>query len=183
MPFDTMIDLAINDDLNTSFMPDAVGGGAASWPARGRAWLDPRVVVGASDAGAHLDMIDTFAYSSKLLQYGVREFGVITLEEAVRQLTDVPARLVGLVGRGRIEVGYHADFAIFDADEVGAGPIHSRFDLPAGALRLYCEAQGVCHVIVSGTPIIKDGERTGYRTGNILRSGIDTETPSLELTA
>ena len=63
---------------------------------RGKVWSDPRTIIGASDAGAHLDTIDTFAFTTQLLGRGVREKKLIGLEEAVHQLTDVPARLYGL---------------------------------------------------------------------------------------
>ena len=52
--------------------------------------------MGASDAGAHLDMLDTFAFTTQLLGRGVREMKLISLEEAVHQLTEVPARFYGL---------------------------------------------------------------------------------------
>ena len=64
-PFDTLLDIALEDDLLTSFMPPLFGDDDASWQLRGRTWLDDRTVIGASDAGAHLDMIDTFAFSTQ----------------------------------------------------------------------------------------------------------------------
>ena len=51
-------------------------------------------VIGASDAGAHLDMIDTFAFSTQVLEHGVRKRGLIGLEQAIHQLTAVPAALI-----------------------------------------------------------------------------------------
>jgi len=50
-------------------------------------------------------MIDTFAFSTQVLGKGVRERGLLPIEEAVRQLTDVPARLYGLKDRGRLRSG------------------------------------------------------------------------------
>ena len=99
-PFDAMLDLAIAEGLRTSFMPPAVGGDAAMWQVRGKLWADDRTVIGASDAGAHLDMIDTFAFSTQVLGNGVREHQVIRLAQAVHQLTQVPAELMGLRERG-----------------------------------------------------------------------------------
>ena len=113
-PFDAMLDLAISEDLLTSFMPTPIGDDDASWKLRAEVWRDPRAVVGASDAGAHLDMIDTFAVPTQVLGNGVRRHGVIGLEEAVRQLSDVPARLYGVRERGRLEPGWHADVVVFD---------------------------------------------------------------------
>jgi N-acyl-D-aspartate/D-glutamate deacylase len=175
-PFDAMIDVALADDLRTSFMPPSSGDRPEDWQARGRAWLDDRTVVGASDAGAHLDMIDTFALSTQVLGNGVRRHGVVGLEEGVRQLTDVPARLYGLRDRGRLHVGMRADVVVFDPDTIDCGPTYTRFDLPAGAGRLYADAAGIDHVLVNGVEIVQKGEHTGALPGTVLRSGRDTET-------
>ena len=175
-PFDTLLDIAIEDDLQTYFMPLTIGTDDASWDLRGRLWTDDRTVIGASDAGAHLDMIDTFAFSSQVLGTGVRERSLVSLEEGVRQLTDVPARLYGLRERGRLEVGWHADIVVFDAETIGLGETYTKYDLPAGAGRLYADARGVDHVVVGGVEIVRAGKETGQRPGTILRSGEHTET-------
>ncbi len=175
-PFDAMIDIALADDLLTSFVPPSGGDDPASWKLRGETWLDDRTVIGASDAGAHLDMIDTFAFSTQVLGRGVREHALLPVEEAVRQLTDVPARLYGLRERGRLEPGWHADIVVFDATTVGSGPVYTRFDLPTGAGRLYADAIGIEHVLVNGIEIVRAGQSTGERPGSVLRSGLDTET-------
>jgi N-acyl-D-aspartate/D-glutamate deacylase len=175
-PFDAMIDLALADELKTSFMPPGAGDSPADWQARGRVWQDDRAVIGASDAGAHLDMIDTFALATQVLGNGVRRHGAIPLEEAVRQLTDVPARLYGLRERGRLEPGWHADVTVFDPDTVESGPTYTRYDLPAGAGRLYADARGTDHVLVNGVEIVRGGEHTGALPGTVLRSGRDTDT-------
>lgn len=174
--FDTLIDIAVEDDLRTYFMPPSMGEDDATWKLRGELWHDDRTVIGASDAGAHLDMIDTFAFSSQVLGEGVRKRKLITMEEAVRQLTDVPARLYGLRERGRLEEGWHADIVVFDAAEVGLGATYTKYDLPAGAGRLYADAKGIEHVFANGVEIVRDGKDTGARPGTILRSGRDTST-------
>ena len=136
-------------------------------------------VIGASDAGAHLDMIDTFTYSTSLLGPAVREKGLLTLEEAVHQLSDVPARLYGVRDRGRLAPGWRADVVVLDPKRVGPGPVHFRNDLPTGASRLFAEADGIAHVLVNGTEIVSGGELTGATPGTVLRSGRDTETVSV----
>jgi N-acyl-D-aspartate/D-glutamate deacylase len=177
-PFDCLLDLALAEELRTSFMPAAIGDDAASWQLRAKTWRDPRAVVGASDAGAHLDMIDTFAFSTVLLGEA-RERALLPLEEAVRLLTDVPARLYGLRDRGRLCEGARADLVVFDAARVARGPVHFRHDLPAGAGRLYADALGIERVIVNGVEIVREGKHTGALPGTILRSGRDTETVEL----
>ena len=175
-PFDTLIDIAVQDDLQTYFMPPTMGEDDDTWKMRGELWHDDRTIIGASDAGAHLDMIDTFAFSSQVLGEGVRKRGLITLEEAIHQLTEVPAGLYGLRERGRLEVGYHADVVVFDADEIGLGETYTKYDLPAGAGRLYADANGVEHVFANGVEIVRHGEDTGARPGVVFRSGRDTAT-------
>jgi N-acyl-D-aspartate/D-glutamate deacylase len=174
-PFDCMLDLAISEDLATSFMPTPIGDDDASWKLRAQVWRDPRAVVGASDAGAHLDMIDTFAFSTVLLG-NARERELVPLEEAVRLLTDVPARLYGLRDRGRLAEGACADVVVFDPATVASGPVYVRHDLPGGASRLYADAIGIEHVVVNGVEIVRGGEHTGALPGTILHSGRDTET-------
>ena len=179
--FDVMLDLALEEGLRTSFIPlDFAGGDDESlWALRGKLWADERTVIGASDAGAHLDMIDTFAFSTQVLGNGVREHGVISLEEGVHQITQVPAELLGLRERGVLREGWHADVVIFDPDQVGTGPTYFRTDLPADEPRVYADALGVHHVFVNGTQIIRDGKHTGAHPGKALRSGVDTYTPDL----
>jgi N-acyl-D-aspartate/D-glutamate deacylase len=172
-PFDAMLDLAISEDLLTSFMPTPIGDDDASWKLRAEVWRDPRAVVGASDAGAHLDMIDTFAFSTVLLG-NARKRALIPVEEAVRLLTEVPAKLYGLTGRGRLAEGAIADVVVFDPATVASGPVYMRHDLPGGAPRLYADAIGIEHVIVNGVEIVTGGEHTGALPGTILHSGRDT---------
>jgi len=175
-PFDAMLDLALSEDLRTSFSPFIPGDDEASWQLRAKVWRDPRTVIGASDAGAHLDMIDTFTCTTSLLGPGVREKRLISLEEAVHQLSNVPARLYGIRERGRLAPGWRADIVVFDESRVGPGPIHTRHDLPAGAARLYAEAEGIEHVLVNGVEIVRGKQFTGALPGTVLRSGRDTET-------
>ena len=96
-------------------------------------------------------------------------------------LTAAPARLYGFRDRGTLREGAHADVLIFDPDTVGSEPVGTRFDLPGGAGRLYAEATGIDHVLVGGTRIVSDGQYTGARPGRVLRSGVDTATPTLQL--
>jgi len=175
-PFDMFCDLSLEEDMRTSFSPFIPGDDEESWKLRAEVWQDPRVVVGGSDAGAHLDMIDTFACATSLLGPACRDRGLIKLEEAVHQLTDVPARLYGIKERGRLAEGWAADICIFDPETVGPGQLHTRCDLPSGAARLYAESSGIEHVVVGGVETVRSGGLTGEHAGRILRSGTDTET-------
>ena len=175
-PFDAMLDIVVADRLRTSLMMPRRGDDEETWRMRGEAWLDGRTIVGASDAGAHLDMIDTFTTPAKVLSEGVRERKLLSIEQAVQQLTTVPARLVGIRERGELKVGHHADVVVFDPQTVGCGPVYTRQDMPAGAARLYADAIGVKHVIVNGREIVRDNQFQGTFPGKVLRSGRDTYT-------
>jgi N-acyl-D-aspartate/D-glutamate deacylase len=147
-----------------------------TWKIRMEVWRDGRAVIGASDAGAHLDFLASFNYATVLLGGPVRERKLMPIEEAVHLLTDVPARLYGLKERGRLEEGWHADVVVIDPESVGSQEVRMRFDLPTGAPRLYGGANGIDHVIVNGVEIVDHGEFTDARPGTLLRSGRDTDT-------
>lgn len=179
-PIDVMLDLALADDLMTVFAPLLSGHDHETYVLRGKIWQDDRALIGASDAGAHLDMIDTFSFSTTVLQEGVRNHGVVSLEDAVRLMTERPARYAGLIDRGQLRPGYHADIVIFDRDTVGRGPTYNRFDVPGDQFRVYADAEGVHHVFVNGVQIVRDGEHTGSLPGTVLRSGRDTRTVAMD---
>jgi len=179
-PVDVLIDVVLPDRLPlTMVFPSLVpslGRSDESWEARAAVWRDPRTVLGGSDAGAHADLMCHANYTTALLGETVRERSLFTLEAAVRELTDVPARLYGLRERGRIAEGWFADLVVFDPATVGTGPTTVRHDLPAGAERLYNEATGIAHVFVNGQEAVRHGAFTEARAGELLRSGVSTET-------
>jgi len=176
-PLDALLDIVIADDLATGLEPPTVGTDDASWAERARLLdSDPRVIAGGSDAGAHLDMMKTFACHTSFFAEGVRNRQLMSFERAVQLFTDAPARLYGLTGRGRVAEGCFADLVILDPDTVGPGTVAPRQDLPGGGWRLYSEATGIDATIVSGTPIVLDGRVTGDTPGTTIRSGRDTDT-------
>ena len=175
-PFDSMLDIAIADGLATGIQPPVLGDDDESWAIRAQLVGDPRVIVGGSDAGAHLDMVDTFSAQTSFLAKGVRQRELLSLPAAIHALTDAPARLYGLRGRGRIAEGWFADLVIFDPEEVGPGQTVARSDLPAGGWRLTSTPTGIDSVIVNGTEVIHRNEATGELPGTVMRSGTDTDT-------
>lgn len=92
----------------------------------------------------------------------VRERRVISLEEAVRKLTSVPARQFGFAERGEIREGWAADLVIFDPATVGDT---ATFDAP------HAYPTGVAYVLVNGQPVVRSGEATSARPGKVLRRG------------
>jgi len=175
--FATLIDIVVADKLRTSLMREAKGNDAAGFKLRGELWHNDMTIVGASDAGAHMDMIDTFAFSTLLLQ-NAREFGVMSLPEAVHQLTQVPATALGIRDRGLLAKGLYADLVVFDGENVGRGPVYTRYDLPGTTAegRLYADAIGIDWVVVNGQVVVRDGEVAQARPGTVFRSGRDTFT-------
>jgi N-acyl-D-aspartate/D-glutamate deacylase len=174
-PFDALLDIVVADRLRTGLRPP-IGESEEDWVLRAKAWQDPRAIVGGSDAGAHLDTMCGAIYSTSMLGDGVRARSLLSWEQAVRQLTDIPARLYGLRDRGRLAPGAFADVVVFDPNAIGHGPVRTRDDLPGGASRLYAEATGIEHVMVNGTEIVRSGAFSGTVPGRVLRSGRDTDT-------
>jgi N-acyl-D-aspartate/D-glutamate deacylase len=115
-------------------------------------------------------------YTSDLLGKSVRDRGLLPIERAVHLITDVPARLFGFNGRGRIAPGYWADLVAFDPAFIGPDSLCVRRDLPGGAARLFCHALGIKHVFVNGVQIVAGNEITGALPGTVLRSGRDVST-------
>jgi N-acyl-D-aspartate/D-glutamate deacylase len=176
--WDVLCDIAVADGLQTSFGTPVVET-TDDWVTCVDLARDNRVVLGASDAGAHLDMIEAFSYPTVLLERAVRQHRLMSLEEAVHLISDVPAQLYGIRDRGRIAKRYYADLVVLDPTTIGSGEVSVRNDLPAGACRLHAGARGVECVIVNGVPTVVRGELTGARSGSVLRSGVDTTTPSM----
>ncbi len=172
--FDTLCDIVVADDLRTGLLQPMRGNDDETWELRVKVWRDERTVLGGTDAGAHLDLLATFNATSVMLGNAVRQRQLLTWEEAVHHLADVPAHLYGIKDRGRLAEGYHADINIIDPTTVGARPTYAKYDLPGGAWRLYGEADGFDHVFVNGTEIVRNGEFTPARPGTLLRSGRDT---------
>jgi len=175
-PWDALADIVVDDNLNTVITVPDKGQGDDTWERRVEVWRDDRAIVGASDAGAHLDMIDSFSFSTTMLARAVRERNLMSFEEAVTHLTDRPARLYGLRDRGRLAEGYFADVVVLDPETVGPGDVYMKFDLPGGAGRVYGEAIGIEHVLVNGVPTVEKGKILSSRPGTLIRSGRDTDT-------
>ena len=129
----------------------------------------PRSVVTFSDSGAHVSQIMDSSLQTHVLSHWVREKQALTLEEAVRMLSFVPAYHWGLGGRGLLREGYHADVVIFDPERVNPRIPELTYDLPAGARRLKQKADGIMATVVNGEVLLRNNEHTGALPGKLLR--------------
>jgi N-acyl-D-aspartate/D-glutamate deacylase len=174
--FDTLVEIVLNDDLRTILWPLPTDSDDASWELRRQAWARDDVLLGGSDAGAHLDRMCGAPYTTRFLADCLRGRQLVPLERAVHLITQAPADLFGLRDRGVITEGAHADLVLFDPETVDMEDVTLVADLPGGAARLYAGSTGVDRVYVAGQPIVREGAPTGDLPGTVLRSGRDTRT-------
>ena len=149
------------------------------WAARVVVWKDRRVMLGGSDAGAHVDLMCHANYPTVVLGEVVRDRGLLSLEEAVEMMTDRPARHYGLRHRAGSPTASMPTWSCSTAMRGGRGPQMVLHDLPGGGERLHAGSRGIDRVLVGGIEVVVDGEVTDGRPGRVLRSGHDTETVSL----
>jgi N-acyl-D-aspartate/D-glutamate deacylase len=168
-PADAMLDLALSENLETEFRWRTEN---PEWTAAvGEAQLDSRMIVGTSDGGAHLARDDGADWSSYFLRSWVLDRHVWTLEDGIRQITQVPAALIGLTDRGVIRPGAWADLMVFDPDTVGPWRKEFVHDLPGGVGRFKAFGRGVHATVVNGVPIVREGELTGALPGRVVSPG------------
>jgi N-acyl-D-aspartate/D-glutamate deacylase len=175
-PFDALLDIVIADELRTVLWPLPTDDDADSWKLRAEAWGRDDVLLGGSDAGAHLDRMCGAPYTTQFLGDCLRGRQLVSLERAVQMLTQEPAELFGLRDRGVLAEGANADVVVFDPATVDSGDVSMVHDLPGGTARLFADAVGVRRVFVNGRAVAADGALTGDLPGTVLRSGRDTRT-------
>ncbi len=156
-PLDVMCELSLSEDLTTRFRAYIANDDQAEV---GSLLTEDHVVLGLTDAGAHVDQLCDAPLPTDLLGTWVRERELMPLERAVRKLAGEPADMFGFEGRGYLRPGYAADVTVFDPDTVAPGPQRRVRDLPANGERLTNEEPtGVRHVLVNGTLIRTDEQQ------------------------
>jgi N-acyl-D-aspartate/D-glutamate deacylase len=166
-PADVMFDIALADDLNTVF----------HWSNETPAWREllkevqrhEQMIVGVSDGGAHLDRDDGQEWPSHFLSTWWRTEQVWTLEEAIAQITSIPASILGLHDRGRLAVGLPADIYMFDPERIGAGSCRQEIDAVTGAARFRAVPTGAIATLVNGVVVVENGTATGELPGEVVR--------------
>ena len=165
-PTEVVMDLALEKDMKQFFLQPIANEN------QGHALeliRHPRTVVTFSDSGAHVSQIMDSSLQTHLLGYWVREKQELTLEEAVRQLTFVPASFWGINHRGLLREGYAADVVVFDPDRIAPMMPELVYDLPAGARRLKQKSAGIAATVVNGEVLMRHNEHTGVLPGQLLR--------------
>ena len=174
--FYTLLDIVLADDLKTVLWPGPTDDDPASWLMRQTVWEHEEVMIGGSDAGAHLDRMAGASYPTEWIRDCLSGRKLTSVEKAIEHMTDVPARFFGLVNRGRIEKDFHADLVVFDPERIDAQELKILNDLPGESPRLYAGSEGVEKVFVNGVLTVDSGKPTEVLSGVILRSGSHTVT-------
>ena len=125
----------------------------------------PWVAIASDGSAINLDAAGVphprnYSTNARVLGHYVRDEKVLTLPEAVRKMTSLPAQILGLKDRGQIREGFAADLAIFDAARVRET---NSFEKPKSY------AEGVPYVLVNGVVVIDKGQHTGAKPGKVLR--------------
>ncbi len=165
-PVAVFIDLALEQGLKQFFLQPLVNHNQEHVLEMMR---HPRSVITFSDSGAHVSQIMDSSLQTHVLGHWVRDKQALTLEEAVRQLSFVPASHWGLSGRGLLREGWNADVVIFDPQTVAPQLPEVVYDLPAGARRLKQQATGFLATVVNGETVLRHNEHTGALPGRLLR--------------
>ena len=132
---------------------------------------DPNTIIALGDGGAHYGLICDASYTTHALTYWMRDRRGerLPLAWTVQQLTDAPARAVGLGDRGRLVAGLKADINLIDLDRLKVSAPHPVHNLPGGGRRLEQKAEGYRATIVSGEVTYRDGVFTGALPGRLVR--------------
>jgi N-acyl-D-aspartate/D-glutamate deacylase len=165
---DAMLDLSLDEELDTVFEDSITQGDEKAVAAIFRS---PHVMLGQSDAGAHVASANPgFGFGTVLLSYWVRQRGIMPMEEAIRKLTFMPASIFGIHDRGLLRPGMAADVFVFDPVAIDLEKPEQVNDLPEGAPRYIQHARGIRYTIVNGSVLMDNGAHTGAYPGKVLRS-------------
>ena len=145
---EAMLDISIADGLETRFTKPPTSN-------QDRARLTqmiqhPSVLIGASDAGAHVRGFSTYGDTAVVFDDFVRNGHVLSVEQAVKRLTSDLAVAWNLPNRGLLRPGYAADLAIFDPATIARGPERDVADMPTGCARYVRGSVGVDATVVNG---------------------------------
>ncbi|MDT5067634.1 MAG: N-acyl-D-amino-acid deacylase [Mycobacterium sp.] len=170
-PLDEAYDRVLDDDGHAMLLITLANFRDASLDTVAGLFGRDDVVLGLGDGGAHYGMICDASFPTYMLAHWARDrpSGRLSVADAVRQLTTVPARVAGLADRGRIAVGYKADLNVIDHAALRLHRPVVAHDLPGGGRRLDQTADGYVATVVSGEVIAENGVPTSARPGKLVR--------------
>jgi N-acyl-D-aspartate/D-glutamate deacylase len=163
---DAFLDLALEENLETRFVHITTQGDPA---AVCEILKHPAVVIGQSDAGAHMGYDARFGYCTAFLGRWVRDYKIMPLEEAVSKITFRVASLFGMGDRGLLRPGMAADVTVFDPATINTLEPEYVQDLPGNETRMIQNANGIHYTLVNGRIAVDHGKATGACSGAILR--------------
>jgi N-acyl-D-aspartate/D-glutamate deacylase len=169
-PVDAFLDLAIAENLELGITVQLIN---ADQNAVAKLITLPEVMIGLSDAGAHVSQHCEAGSPTYTLREWVYRKPVMSLESAVRRLTSEPAQFLGLKTKGTIRAGMDADLVVFDPATVGTQPLEWVNDLPGGAPRLIERSQGIIYSMVGGEVVFANNEYQGVMPGRVLKPTVD----------
>ena len=153
-PLAVALDIALRDGLATRFTINFANNDPAAVSTLLR---EPGLVLGLSDAGAHISQICDALMPLDYLSRWVRDRELCTPEAGIHRLTGELGSVLGLQRRGLLAEGWAADIAVLEWDNLDPGEVRRVRDFPAGGDRLVADApRGLRHVLVNGVPIRRD---------------------------
>ena len=166
-PYDAALDLLVEEDEHMSHL---------MWTSQSFSEADIRLALSQPDCAVisdtlalapegclkhHIGSLSGYGWAARFLQHYVRDHAVLSLAEAIRRMTALPAARLGVTDRGTLKAGACADITVFEPDHIAS---HCDVAQP----RRY--ATGIAHVLVNGIFSMRDGERTRHDAGQVLRS-------------
>ena len=155
-PLDWLLDHSLSaNGMDTLFIAMLLN---SDEKAVGKLLKHPRSNITLSDAGAHLTFFNDAGYGLYMLQRWVRENKLMSIEEAIYNLTGKQADIYRIDQRGRLVPGQYADMMLFDPDEVAVSQSYRVSDLPGGGSRLNIDGEGIKGVWINGKRVLEDGD-------------------------
>jgi len=166
---DTMLDLAVSEDLKTEFFAPAVNRGMELMK---EVIQYPYVTFGVSDGGAHTKFLTAGRFPTEAIVKYCRDLQWLSLEDIHWRLSALPAFCAGFKDRGTLREGAPADIVVYDLDKLAVQPIEILHDLPGNEWRRVQRAEGYKWMVVNGQVTFEDGRCTGATPGRLLRRGM-----------
>jgi len=165
-PVDTLLDIAVADGLKATFFSLPANAGIDGFR---DLMLDPYVIPGVSDGGAHTRFLTAGRFPTETIIRATRDHRILALEDVHWKLSALPAYCAGFKNRGTLEEGKAADVVVYDFENLAITPVEKVHDFPANEWRRVQRARGYRYVLVNGEVTIENDRETGVAAGRLLR--------------